>query len=231
MNWINSRSSSNRTRMRRMRSQPFSCALMREHTLGVDDLIYPVFVVEGVKQRQPIAAMPGIERLSIDLLCNEAEALAELGVPAIALFPVIDPSDKSANGEAAWRADGLVQRAVAAVKASVPELGVITDVALDPYTVHGQDGIIDDEGYVLNDQTVAALVKQAISHADAGADIVAPSDMMDHRVRKIRENLEAANHVNTRILAYSAKYASSFYGPFREAVGSTGVAASLRCAW
>ncbi len=222
MNWINSRSSSNRVRMRRMRSQAFSRALMRENVLSADDLIYPMFVIEGVNQRQAIDAMPGIERLSIDLLCSEAETLAELGIPAIALFPVIDPADKSANGEAAWRADGLIQRAIAAVKASVPELGIITDVALDPYTVHGQDGVIDDEGYVLNDQTVAALVKQAISHADAGADIVAPSDMMDHRVRKIRDNLEAANHVNTRILAYSAKYASSFYGPFREAVGSAG---------
>ena len=207
-----------------MRSQPFSRALMQEHALSVSDLIYPMFVIDGVNQRQSIDAMPGIERLSIDLLCNEAETLAELGIPAIALFPVVDAAVKSANGEAAWRDDGLVQRAVAAVKASVPELGVITDVALDPYTVHGQDGIIDENGYVLNDQTVAALVKQAISHADAGADIVAPSDMMDHRVRKIRDNLEAANHVNTRILAYSAKYASSFYGPFREAVGS---AASL----
>ncbi|EAW33212.1 delta-aminolevulinic acid dehydratase [marine gamma proteobacterium HTCC2143] len=195
---------------------------MRETTLTVDDLIYPVFVVEGTNQKEAIASMPGIERLSIDLLVKEAILLNSLGVPAIALFPVTPLNAKSEFAEEAYNPDGLAQRAVKAVKDAVPTMGVITDVALDPFTVHGQDGILDSNGYVINDRTVDTLVKQAISHADAGVDIVAPSDMMDGRIGAIRQSLEQANHVNTKILAYSAKYASSYYGPFRDAVGSAG---------
>ena len=211
-----------RTRLRRMRADAFSRRLMRETSLRADNLIYPMFVVEGRGQREPIASMPGVERVSIDELVREAEELLRLGIPALALFPVTPPAAKSLDGQEAWNPEGLAQRAVRAVKQACPELGVITDVALDPFTTHGQDGIIDDSGYVLNDITVEALVKQALSHAAAGADIVAPSDMMDGRIGAIREALELEGHINTRILAYSAKYASSFYGPFRDAVGSAG---------
>ena len=208
--------------MRRMRRDEFSRRLMRETTLSADNFIYPLFVIEGKARREPIQSMPGIERVTVDELVREAESLAELEIPALALFPVPPANAKSDDGREAWNAEGLAQRAVRAVKQAVPQLGVITDVALDPYTTHGQDGIIDDSGYVVNDVTVDALVKQALSHAEAGADIVAPSDMMDGRIGAIREALEVAGHFNTRILAYSAKYASSFYGPFREAVGSAG---------
>jgi len=208
------------TRMRRMRSSDFSRRLMRENTLTVDDLIYPVFVIDGVNQRQSIESMPGVERLSIDLLLEEARIIYDLGVPAIALFPVTESAAKTALAEESWNPEGLAQRAVRALKEALPELGVITDVALDPFTSHGQDGLIDEAGYVLNDETVDVLVRQALSHAEAGADIVAPSDMMDGRVAAIRDALEVAGHINTKILAYSAKYASSFYGPFRDAVGS-----------
>ena len=210
------------SRPRRMREQDFSRRLMAEHKLTVDDLIYPMFILEGEQQRESIASMPGIERLSLDLLLAEAKELVALGIPAIALFPVVPAAKKSLNAEEAWQPDALVQRAIKLLKQQVPELGIITDVALDPYTTHGQDGIIDDNGYVLNDVTTEALVKQALSHAAAGADIVAPSDMMDGRIGAIREALEDAGFVNTRILAYSAKYASSYYGPFRDAVGSAG---------
>jgi porphobilinogen synthase len=211
-----------RTRLRRMRRDEFSRRLMREHSLAAANLIYPMFVIEGSARREAIGSMPDIERVSIDELVREAEQLVELGIPAIALFPVIDPKAKSLDAREAWNPEGLAQRAVRELKRAVPSLGVITDVALDPYTTHGQDGLIDDAGYVVNDTTVEALVKQALSHADAGADIVAPSDMMDGRIGAIREALEIAEHINTRILAYSAKYASSFYGPFRDAVGSAG---------
>ena len=211
-----------RTRLRRMRRDAFSRRLMREHTLSVDNLIYPMFVIEGRDRREAIPSMPDIERVTIDQLVREAAELAELGVPAVALFPVTPASAKSEDGREAWNPDGLAQRAVRALKKATPELGVITDVALDPFTTHGQDGIIDESGYVLNDVTVEALVKQALSQAEAGADIVAPSDMMDGRIGAIREALEIGGHTNTRILAYSAKYASSFYGPFRDAVGSAG---------
>lgn len=210
------------SRPRRMREQDFSRRLMAEHKLTVDDLIYPLFIVEGEQQRESIASMPGIERLSLDLLLEEAKELVALGIPAIALFPVVPAAKKSLTAVEAWQPDALVQRAVKLLKQQVPELGIITDVALDPFTTHGQDGIIDDNGYVLNDVTTEALVKQALSHAAAGADIVAPSDMMDGRIGAIREALEDAGYVNTRILAYSAKYASSYYGPFRDAVGSAG---------
>ena len=210
------------TRMRRMRRNDFSRRLMREHTLSVDDLICPVFVLEGEGRREAVASMPGVERMSVDELVREATGWAGLGVPAVALFPVTPLEAKSLDGSEAWNPEGLAQRAVRALKAALPELGVITDVALDPFTTHGQDGIIDDTGYVLNDVTVEALVRQALSHAEAGADWVAPSDMMDGRVGRIRAALEEAGHVNTGILAYSAKYASSFYGPFRDAVGSAG---------
>ena len=203
-----------------MRRDPFSRRLARESRLTVDDLIQPLFVIEGSKRREPVASMPGIERLSIDFLVAEAGRLASLGIPAVALFPVPDPSSKSEDGREAWNPDGLAQRAVRELKGKVPALGVITDVALDPYTTHGQDGIIDASGLVLNDATVAALVKQARSHAAAGADMVAPSDMMDGRIGAIRSALEQDGHHDTRILAYSAKYASCFYGPFRDAVGS-----------
>jgi len=208
--------------MRRMRKDEFSRRLMRETRLTTDDLIFPVFIVEGENQQQPIASMPGMFRLSIDNLLTEAEQLLELKIPAIALFPAPDDSAKSLDGAEAFNPEGLVQRAVRALKSNFPELGVITDVALDPYTTHGQDGIIDDSGYVLNDETVEVLAKQALSHSQAGADIVAPSDMMDGRVGAIRDILESNGQIYTRILAYSAKYASSYYGPFRDAVGSSG---------
>ncbi len=210
------------SRMRRMRRDEFSRRLMRENLLTTDDLILPVFVVEGQGQRVAIASMPGVSRLSIDLLLAEAAELVALGVPAVALFPVPDASTKSLDGREAWNPEGLVQRAIRELKAAHPKLGVITDVALDPYTTHGQDGIIDASGYVVNDTTVDALVRQALSHAAAGADVVAPSDMMDGRIGALRAALEGAGHIHTRILAYAAKYASSFYGPFREAVGSAG---------
>jgi porphobilinogen synthase len=208
------------SRMRRLRRHGFLRNLVRESTLSPSDFIYPVFVLEGEGRREPVESMPGIERLSIDLLISEAESLVNLGIPAIALFPVTPAACKSEDGSEAWNPEGLAQRAAAALKKETPDIGVITDVALDPFTTHGQDGIIDDDGYVLNDVTVDALVRQAVSHANAGADMVAPSDMMDGRVGRIRQALEQAGHVNTSILAYSAKYASSFYGPFRDAVGS-----------
>ena len=208
------------TRMRRMRRDDFSRRLMRETTLTPDDLIYPVFVLEGAGQREAVESMPGIERLSIDLLVAEAKTVHALGVPAMALFPVTPASAKSEDAREAYNPDGLAQRAVRALKDAVPDLGVITDVALDPFTTHGQDGLIDETGYVMNDETVEVLVRQALSHAAAGADVVAPSDMMDGRIGAVREALEAAGHIHTRILAYSAKYASSYYGPFRDAVGS-----------
>ena len=209
------------TRPRRMRRDEFSRRLMRETVLTANDLIYPVFVHE-LTGRAAVGSMPGIERLSIDELLRVAEQASELRVPALALFPVTAPDAKSLTAEDAWREDGLCQRAVRALKQRFPELGVITDVALDPYTTHGQDGLIDDSGYVMNDETVEALVKQALSHAVAGADVVAPSDMMDGRIGQIRSALEVDGHIHTRIMAYSAKYASSFYGPFRDAVGSAG---------
>jgi porphobilinogen synthase len=208
------------TRMRRMRRDAFSRRLMREHRLSADDLIYPVFVLEGERRREPVGSMPGIERLSIDELLREAGEIQELGIPALALFPVTPTEKKSEDAREAYNPQGLAQRAVRALKDALPELGIITDVALDPFTTHGQDGLIDASGYVLNDETVEVLVKQALSHATAGADIVAPSDMMDGRIGAVRAALEAADYRNTRILAYSAKYASSFYGPFRDAVGS-----------
>ncbi len=207
-------------RPRRMRRDDFSRRLMREHQLSCNDLIQPVFVLEGKERREPVPSMPGVERLSIDLLLREAEACARLGVPAMALFPVTPPEAKSEDAAEAFNPEGLAQRAVRALKQAVPELGVITDVALDPFTTHGQDGLIDETGYVMNDETVEVLIQQALSHAEAGADVVAPSDMMDGRIGAIREALEEAGHIHTRILAYSAKYASSFYGPFRDAVGS-----------
>jgi porphobilinogen synthase len=203
-----------------MRRDEFSRRLMRENILTPNDLIYPVFVLEGSGQREAVPSMPGVERLSIDLLLAEAEEALELGIPAMALFPVTPLEAKSDDAREAFNPDGLAQRAVRALKERLPELGVITDVALDPFTSHGQDGLIDNEGYVLNDETVEVLVKQALSHAEAGADVVAPSDMMDGRIGDIREALEDEGYRNTRILAYSAKYASSFYGPFRDAVGS-----------
>ncbi len=209
-------------RPRRMRRDDFSRRLVRETVLTPADLIQPLFVIEGEKRREPIASMPGVERLSVDELLREAETLATLGVPAVALFPVTPPEAKSLDAAEAYNPNGLAQRAVRALKAAIPELGVITDVALDPFTSHGQDGLVDETGYVLNDETVAVLVRQALSHAEAGADIVAPSDMMDGRIAAIRETLESNDFIHTRILAYSAKYASSFYGPFRDAVGSAG---------
>ena len=209
------------TRMRRNRATDFSRRLIRETNLSVDDLILPIFVVEGILQSEPIESMPGVNRLSIDLLVLEAKQIAALGIPAVALFPVVSQDLKSSLAEESYNPEGLAQRAVRALKESVPELGVITDVALDPFTVHGQDGIIDEEtGYVLNDVTNAVLIKQALSHAQAGADIVAPSDMMDGRICAIREEFEDNGFENIKILAYSAKYASSYYGPFRDAVGS-----------
>jgi porphobilinogen synthase len=210
------------TRMRRIRAKEFSRKLTQESGLSPADLIFPVFVLEGEGQREAIPSMPGIERLSVDLLTELAMEAHSLGIPALALFPVIDQKKKSLNAEEAYNPNGLVPRAVAALKRSVPELGIITDVALDPYTLHGQDGIIDESGYVLNDITSETLVKQAISHAKAGADIIAPSDMMDGRIGAIRSQLEQDKFHNTMIMAYSAKYASSYYGPFRDAVGSAG---------
>ena len=207
-------------RLRRLRQHDFSRRLVRENHLTVDDLIYPVFVLEGENRREAVASMPGIERLSLDLLLQEAAELVALGIPAIALFPVVGQEQKSLDAEAAWDDDGLVPRVVRALKAAHPQLGIITDVALDPYTTHGQDGIIDERGYVLNDITTQALVRQALCHARAGADVVAPSDMMDGRIGAIRQALEANGFVNTQIMAYSAKYASHYYGPFRDAVGS-----------
>ncbi|MGF1686901.1 porphobilinogen synthase [Photobacterium japonica] len=207
-------------RMRRMRKHDFSRRLMAENQISVNDLIYPMFILEGENRRETVASMPGIERLSVDLLLEEAAYLAKLGIPAIALFPVVSQDVKTVLAEEAYNPDGLVQRAVRQLKAAVPELGVITDVALDPYTVHGQDGIIDEDGYVVNDITTEILIKQALSHAEAGVDVVAPSDMMDGRIGAIREALEAAGHIHTQIMAYSAKYASNYYGPFRDAVGS-----------
>lgn len=210
------------SRMRRMRKDDFSRRLMRENTLTPDDLILPVFVLEGKNQRQPVPSMPGVERLSIDLLIEQAKEAVALGIPAIVLFPVVESDGKTEKAEEAFNPDGLVQRCIRALKKAQPELGVITDVALDPYTIHGQDGLMDESGYIVNDETVETLVKQALSHAEAGADVVAPSDMMDGRIGSIRGALEQAGYVNTRILAYAAKYASAFYGPFRDAVGSSG---------
>ena len=210
------------TRMRRMRRDDFSRRLMREHRLSADDLIYPVFVLEGEQITQPVASMPGVNRVSLDNLLLLAEEAVSLGVPALALFPVIGDDKKSLGAEEAWNPDGLVPRVIRALKSRFPELGVITDVALDPYTTHGQDGLIDATGYVLNDETLEALANQALCHSQAGADVVAPSDMMDGRVARIRAKLDEAQQIHTRILAYSAKYASSFYGPFRDAVGSAG---------
>ena len=212
------------TRMRRMRRDDFSRRLMRESTLTVDDFIYPVFVLEGEGRIEKVGSMPGVERQSLDILLKTAERAVNLGIPALALFPVIDVSLKSLGAEEAFNSHGLVPRVIKALKREFPELGVITDVALDPYTSHGQDGLIDETGYVLNDETLDYLGKVAVSHAQAGADIVAPSDMMDGRIGAVRRALEQAGHIHTRILAYSAKYASSYYGPFRDAVGS---AASL----
>ena len=210
------------TRMRRLRANDFSRRLVRESSLTPADFIFPVFVLEGSGQREPIPSMPGIERLSIDLLLEQAREIHQLGVPAIALFPMVGSQHKSLLAEEAYSSDALVQRAVRTLKDALPELGVITDVALDPFTTHGQDGIIDDSGYVLNDITTEVLVKQALSHAQAGADVVAPSDMMDGRIGAIRQQLESTGFHNTLIMAYSAKYASSYYGPFRDAVGSSG---------
>ncbi|MGZ4968268.1 MAG: porphobilinogen synthase [Methylobacter sp.] len=211
------------TRMRRMRYNDFSRRLMRENNLSVDDLIYPMFVTEGSNQRESIPSMPGVERLSLDLLLEQAHELHDLGIPAIALFPVTAADKKSEQAEESYNPEGLVQRSVRALKKAIPELGIITDVALDPFTTHGQDGLVNADGYVMNDETIEVLTQQALSHAEAGADIVAPSDMMDGRIGAIRQALEAQNHSNTLILAYSAKYASSFYGPFRDAVGSAGM--------
>jgi porphobilinogen synthase len=211
--------------MRRMRRDEFSRRLMREHTLTAADLIYPVFVLEGVGRTEAVASMPGVERMSLDRLLPVAEKALKLGVPALALFPVVDSSRKTPGAEEAWNPAGLVPAVVARLKKEFPELGVITDVALDPYTSHGQDGLIDPadpRGYVMNDETLEALAKQALCHAEAGADVVAPSDMMDGRIGRIRATLDAKKLIHTRILAYSAKYASSFYGPFRDAVGSAG---------
>ena len=211
-----------RTRLRRMRRDAFSRRLMRETTLSADDFIFPMFVIEGQGRREAVPSMPDVERVTVDELVREGERCLELGIPAVALFPVTEASRKTDDGRESFNPDGLAQRAVRALKEALPGLGVITDVALDPFTTHGLDGVIDATGYVLNDVTVEVLVKQAVSHAEAGADVVAPSDMMDGRIGAIRTALEAAGHVNTRILAYSAKYASSYYGPFRDAVGSAG---------
>jgi len=210
------------TRMRRMRRSDFSRRLMRENRLSTDDLIYPLFVIEGNNAREQVASMPGVERVTIDQLLIEAQQCVDLGIPAIALFPVVSADKKSDDAAEAYNPQGLAQTAVRELKKAFPELGVITDVALDPFTSHGQDGLIDDTGYVMNDETVDVLVKQALSHAEAGADIVAPSDMMDGRIGAIRQALEDKGYIHTRILSYAAKYASSFYGPFRDAVGSAG---------
>jgi len=210
------------TRMRRLRKQDFTRRLVAENTLTASDLIYPMFVLEGVNQKEVVSSMPGLERLSIDLLVKEAHELVELGIPAIALFPVTPMQAKSLCASEAYNPDGLAQRAVRAIKQAIPDIAIITDIALDPFTSHGQDGLIDEQGYVLNDETIEVLVKQALSHAQAGADIVAPSDMMDGRVSALRKALESHGFINTCIMAYSAKYASSYYGPFRDAVGSAG---------
>jgi porphobilinogen synthase len=210
------------TRMRRMRADDFSRRLMRETVLTTNDLIWPVFIIEGGDRTETVDSMPGVERLTIDRLLSKAGECVRLGVPVICLFPVTAPEAKTDDACEAWNPQGLTQRAVRALKKAYPELGVMTDVALDPFTSNGQDGLMDEHGYIVNDETVVALVKQALSHADAGADIIGPSDMMDGRIGSIREALEAAGHINTRILAYSAKYASAFYGPFRDAVGSAG---------
>jgi porphobilinogen synthase len=210
------------TRMRRLRNQDFTRRLVAENQLTASDLIYPMFVLEGENQKEAVPSMPGIERLSIDLLVKEAHELVQLGIPAIALFPVTPMHAKSLCASEAYNSDGLTQKAVRAIKQAVPNIAVITDVALDPFTSHGQDGLIDEQGYVLNDETIEVLVKQALSHAEAGADIVAPSDMMDGRVGALRLALESHGFINTCIMAYSAKYASSYYGPFRDAVGSAG---------
>ncbi len=207
-------------RLRRNRRDAFSRALVREHTLTTSHLIYPMFVLDGHNKRESVNSMPGVERLTIDLMLKQAERAHNLGIPAVALFPVVR-DNKTEDGREAYNPNGLVQRAVRALKSELPDLGVITDVALDPYTTHGQDGLIDASGYVLNDETCDVLVQQALSHAEAGADIVAPSDMMDGRIGLIRDALEDEDHIHTRILAYSAKYASAFYGPFRDAVGSS----------
>jgi porphobilinogen synthase len=207
-------------RPRRLRRDDFTRNLVREHALSPHDLIYPVFVLDGTGQRQPVASMPGVERLSLDLLLPVAQECVDLGIPVMALFPVIDPARKTADGREAWNAQGLVPRVVRELKQRFPELGVMTDVALDPFTSHGQDGLLDDTGYILNDETVEVLVKQALTQAEAGVDIVAPSDMMDGRIGAIRRALEGQRLIHTRIMAYSAKYASAFYGPFRDAVGS-----------
>lgn len=209
-----------KTRMRRLRADQFSRDLVSENRVHVSDLIYPVFVTEGTKQREKVNSMPGVERLSIDELVKDAAELHKLGVPSIAIFPVVGDDKKSLQAEESFNSDGLAQRAIAKIKSKLPDLGVISDVALDPFTSHGQDGLLDDSGYVLNDETVDVLIKQALSHAEAGADIVAPSDMMDGRIGAVRATLEQQGFRNTKILAYSAKYASSFYGPFRDAVGS-----------
>jgi porphobilinogen synthase len=205
-----------------MRRDDFSRRLMRENVLTSNDLIYPMFILEGENQRQAVASMPGVERVSIDLLLEQAKELVALGIPMVALFPVTPQEAKSLDAAEAYNPEGLAQRAVRALRENFPELGVMTDIALDPFTIHGQDGLLDESGYVMNDETTEVLVKQALSHAAAGAQVVAPSDMMDGRIGAIREALEAAGHINTRIMAYAAKYASSFYGPFRDAVGSAG---------
>lgn len=206
--------------MRRMRRDDFSRRLMRENQLTCNDLIYPVFVIEGHDKTEPVNSMPGISRKTIDRLVEEARQVEQLGIPMLALFPVVNEPQKSLLGEESYNPDGLAQRTINALKSAVPNLGIMTDVALDPFTIHGQDGILDDQGYVLNDVTVETLVKQALSHASAGADVIAPSDMMDGRIGAVRTALELAGHTNTRIMAYSAKYASAYYGPFRDAVGS-----------
>ncbi len=208
-------------RLRRLRKHDFSRRLVAEHQVSVDDLIYPMFVLMGKNRREPIDSMPGIERLSIDLLLHEVEYLAQLGVPAIALFPVVPQELKTASAEEAYNPEGLIQKTVQLIKENIPQMGVITDIALDPYTLSGQDGLTDEKGYVLNDETTEVLIKQALSHAKAGADIVAPSDMMDGRIGAVRQALEAHGYQNVQIMAYSAKYASAYYGPFRDAVGST----------
>lgn len=209
-------------RMRRMRRDDFSRRMMREHRLSVDDLIYPVFILDGKNRREDVASMPGVQRLSVDLLLPVAQECVQLGIPVMALFPVIDSALKTPDGREATNPDGLVPRVVRELKREFPDLGVMTDVALDPFTTHGQDGLIDDAGYVLNDETIEVLKQQALTQADAGVDIVAPSDMMDGRIGAIRRALESRGRIHTRIMAYSAKYASSFYGPFRDAVGSSG---------
>ena len=210
-----------RRRMRRLRHDEFSRRLVREHRLSADDLIYPVFVIDGQNRSEAVPSMPGVNRMSIDRLLEQARRCVELKIPAIALFPVVDNSLRTADAREAFNPKGLAPRTIRALKERFPELGVITDIALDPYTSHGQDGLIDDSGYVLNDETIETLVKQALSHAQAGVDIVAPSDMMDGRIGALREALDAGKYIHTRILAYAAKYASSFYGPFRDAVGSS----------